>query len=315
MDQWVFLFPGQGSQRVGMVQDFLDHYPQQTRDFFGIAQKKTGVDLLKLSLKGPEEELNMTYNTQPALLTLSVLIYQIISSAISFLPVAVAGHSLGEYSALVAAGSIDFSDAVFLVRKRGEIMQNAVPTGNGTMAAVIGLPDHQLKPLLQELSLSGKVEVANYNSSDQVVLSLEKRLIPVLKEKAQSQGAKKIIELRVSAPFHSSFMREAAQEFQSILSQISFYRPRFSFVSNVTGDYANEPVEIQELLNQQMVSPVQWKKIMDRLYQEGYRKFVEIGPGNVLSKLFKREYDQVETYSVQTVSVLKEWMKEASKNG
>lgn len=312
MDQWVFLFPGQGSQRVGMVQDFFNHYPQQTRYFFDIAQKKTGVDLLKLSLEGPEEELNMTYNTQPALLTTSVLIYHIMSSKISFSPVVVAGHSLGEYSALVAAGSIDFSEAVFLVRKRGEIMQNAVPAGNGTMVAVIGLREHQFNPLLQELSVSGKIEIANYNSSDQVVLSLEKNLVPLLMEKAKSQGAKKVIELRVSAPFHSSFMREAAREFQAILSQISLSQPQVRFVSNVSADYANDPEEIRELLNQQMVLPVQWKKIMDRLYQEGYRKFVEIGPGNVLSKLFKREYDQVETRSVQSVSALTEWIKEAS---
>lgn len=312
MDQWVFLFPGQGSQRVGMVQDFFNHYPQQTRYFFDIAQKKTGVDLLKLSLEGPEEELNMTYNTQPALLTTSVLIYHIMSSKISFSPVVVAGHSLGEYSALVAAGSIDFSEAVFLVRKRGEIMQNAVPAGNGTMVAVIGLREHQFNPLLQELSVSGKIEIANYNSSDQVVLSLEKNLVPLLMEKAKSQGAKKVIELRVSAPFHSSFMREAAREFQAILSQISLSQPQVRFVSNVSADYANDQEEIRELLNQQMVLPVQWKKIMDRLYQEGYRKFVEIGPGNVLSKLFKREYDQVETRSVQSVSALTEWIKEAS---
>jgi len=312
MDQWVFLFPGQGSQRVGMVQDFFNHYPQQTRYFFDIAQKKTGVDLLKLSLEGPEEELNMTYNTQPALLTTSVLIYHIMSSKISFSPVVVAGHSLGEYSALVAAGSIDFSEAVFLVRKRGEIMQNAVPAGNGTMVAVIGLREHQFNPLLQELSVSGKIEIANYNSSDQVVLSLEKNLVPLLMEKAKSQGAKKVIELRVSAPFHSSFMREAAREFQAILSQTSLSQPQVRFVSNVSADYANDPEEIRELLNQQMVLPVQWKKIMDRLYQEGYRKFVEIGPGNVLSKLFKREYDQVETRSVQSVSALTEWIKEAS---
>lgn len=312
MDQWVFLFPGQGSQRVGMVQDFFNHYPQQTRYFFDIAQKKTGVDLLKLSLEGPEEELNMTYNTQPALLTTSVLIYHIMSSKISFSPVVVAGHSLGEYSALVAAGSIDFSEAVFLVRKRGEIMQNAVPAGNGTMVAVIGLREHQFNPLLQELSVSGKIEIANYNSSDQVVLSLEKNLVPLLMEKAKSQGAKKVIELRVSAPFHSSFMREAAREFQAILSQTSLSQPQVRFVSNVSADYANDQEEIRELLNQQMVLPVQWKKIMDRLYQEGYRKFVEIGPGNVLSKLFKREYDQVETRSVQSVSALTEWIKEAS---
>ena len=312
MDQWVFLFPGQGSQRVGMIQDFFNHYPQQTRYFFDIAQKKTGVDLLKLSLEGPEEELNMTYNTQPALLTTSVLIYHIMSSKISFSPVVVAGHSLGEYSALVAAGSIDFSEAVFLVRKRGEIMQNAVPAGNGTMVAVIGLREHQFNPLLQELSVSGKIEIANYNSSDQVVLSLEKNLVPLLMEKAKSQGAKKVIELRVSAPFHSSFMREAALEFQAILSQTSLSQPQVRFVSNVSADYANDPEEIRELLNQQMVLPVQWKKIMDRLYQEGYRKFVEIGPGNVLSKLFKREYDQVETRSVQSVSALTEWIKEAS---
>lgn len=312
MDQWVFLFPGQGSQRVGMVKEFLDHYPQQTREFFDIAQKKTGVNLLKLSLEGPEEELNLTYNTQPALLTLSVLIYQIIGSEISFSPVALAGHSLGEYSALVAAGSISFSDAVFLVRKRGEIMQNAVPAGNGTMVAVVGLPDHQLKPLLQELSYSGKVEIANYNSSDQVVFSLEKTLVQSIMDKAKLRGAKKIIELRVSAPFHSSFMKEAAHEFQAIMSQVSLSHPRVKFLSNVTAEYANDPEEIRKLLGQQMVSPVQWKKIMDRLYQEGYRKFVEIGPGNVLSKLYKREYSQVETRSVQSVSTLNEWMKEAS---
>jgi len=312
MDQWVFLFPGQGSQRVGMVQDFLDHYPEPTRDFFDIAYQKTGVDLLQLSLKGPEEELNTTYNTQPALLTLSSLIYHLILSKISFQPAALAGHSLGEYSALVAAGSINFSDAVYLVRKRGEIMQNSVPVGTGTMIAVIGLPDQQIELLLQELSNWGKVEIANYNSSDQVVFSLEKSLVTRFMEKAKSRGAKKIVELRVSAPFHSSFMKEAAHEFQIILSQIPISNPQTHFVSNVTADYAKDPKEIRELLNRQMVSPVRWKEIIDRFYQDGYRKYVEIGPGNVLSKLLKREYDQVQIYTVNSLSTLNEWLKEAS---
>jgi len=310
----VFLFPGQGSQRVGMVQDFLDAYPDQTRNLFDLANQVTGINLLRLALLGPEEELNLTYNTQPALLTLSVLVFQLLNERYHFQPSVMAGHSLGEYSALVCAGCLEFADAVHLVRKRGEIMQNSVPAGTGTMIAIIGLPLHQLDSMIKELSSFGKIEVANYNSSDQVVLSLERHFVKQVNERAKAWGAKKIIELRVSAPFHSSFMKEAAEEFKPILSEVPFHKPRIRYLSNVTADYVDHPEQIRKLLAEQMVSPVRWKEIMDRLYQEGYRYFAEIGPGKVLSRLFKRDYESVQVIAIDSANSLNQFVKEADAN-
>ncbi len=251
---WVFLFPGQGSQRVGMLEEWKSILPREIDALFARANQVCGLDLLKLVLEGPEDQLNLTFNAQPAILAVSMLIFRFLQNTGHHITVAaVAGHSLGEYSALCAAESIDLEEALFLVRKRGEIMQEAVPEGTGTMLAVMGLPMEKVEEVVAFFhGEEEKVEIANINSSEQVVLSLHKGLVERVAEKAKALGAKKTVELRVSAPFHSSFMREAAEKFGSFLKEVRFRRPRYPYVSNVTASYVEDPEEIKHLLVQQM---------------------------------------------------------------
>ncbi|MCX6091167.1 MAG: ACP S-malonyltransferase [Candidatus Atribacteria bacterium] len=307
----VYLFPGQGSQKVGMVDSFLEFHPKQTHALFEEANERCGTDLLRLSHQGPEDELNLTANAQPAILTMSVLIQRLLSQeAPSLGPRVVAGHSLGEYSALVCAGSLSFVDAVALVRKRGEIMQRSVPVGIGTMVALIGLPLVKIENLVKELSREGIIEVANYNSSEQTVLSLQKTLLEKTIERAKSLGARKVVELRVSVPFHSSFMRDAATEFKELLIQTTFRKPSVRYMSNVTADDLDDAENIRFLLSRQMVSPVRWKDIITRFVQEGYNHYVEIGPGSVLSRMLQREYDGVSVSSIDSEKSLHQFVKE-----
>ncbi|MCX7731356.1 MAG: ACP S-malonyltransferase, partial [Candidatus Caldatribacterium sp.] len=281
-----FLFPGQGSQKVGMLREWMEEDPQGVREVFERASSICGEDLLRLALEGPEEELNLTKNSQPIILTMSAFI----AKKIPFSPDVVAGHSLGEYSALLYAGSFTFDEAVYLVRKRGEIMQEASPLGEGTMVAVVGLPLPLVESMVLSLRREGRVEIANVNSSDQVVLSLERVLLPRVLEEVKHLGGKKALELRVSAPFHSSFMEKARESFAQVLDGITIRKPRYLYVSNVTASFVSDPEEIRSLLLQQLTATVRWKDIMDLLVQEGVKKVLEVGPGMVLTKLFEREY-------------------------
>lgn len=284
-----FLFPGQGSQKVGMLKEWIEKYPQDVQEIFKEASRICGEDLLRLALEGPEEELNLTKNCQPVILTMSTLI----ARRIPFSPDVVAGHSLGEYSALLYAGCFSFDEAVYLVRKRGEIMQEASPLGEGTMVAVLGLPLSEVESMVVSLQREGRVEIANINSSDQVVLSLERSLLSRVFEEVKERGGKKAVELRVSAPFHSSFMEKARESFARVLDGITIRKPRYPYVSNVTASFVSDPEEIRSLLLQQLTATVRWKDIMDALVREGVERALEVGPGTVLTKLFEREYPQV----------------------
>lgn len=284
-----FLFPGQGSQKVGMLKEWIEKYPQDVQEIFKEASRICGEDLLRLALEGPEEELNLTKNCQPVILTMSTLI----ARRIPFSPDVVAGHSLGEYSALLYAGCFSFDEAVYVVRKRGEIMQEASPLGEGTMVAVLGLPLSEVESMVVSLQREGRVEIANINSSDQVVLSLERSLLSRVFEEVKERGGKKAVELRVSAPFHSSFMEKARESFARVLDGITIRKPRYPYVSNVTASFVSDPEEIRSLLLQQLTATVRWKDIMDALVREGVERALEVGPGTVLTKLFEREYPQV----------------------
>jgi len=297
---WVVLFPGQGTQKVGMTQVWWENYPEETEKILGKASEICGVDLLRLTLEGPEEELSLTFNAQPAILATSLLIWQIWQREFSLPVEAVAGHSLGEYSALCAAGSINLEEAVFLVRKRGEFMQEAVPPGEGAMVAVLGLPQEKVEKVVKEFSLPGKVEIANINSSSEIVLSLSRSLLPPVIDRLKKEGSKKVVELKVSAPFHSSFMKEAADKFASLVKGIEFKPPRYRYVSNVNAQYVSQPEEIKSLLIKQMFSPVRWKEVMDTLYRNQSHQVWEMGPGTVLSKLFSREYPDMEVKNVSS---------------
>ncbi len=315
---WAFLFPGQGSQKVGMLTEWRTVYPQETDDLFAKVNRICSADLLRLALEGPEEELSMTANAQPIILATSFLIFELLRRHVSDEMVSVvAGHSLGEYSALCVAQSMSFEEAIFLVRKRGELMQEAMPKGTGAMVALIGLPMEGVETLVALLNQSGqgRVEIANLNSSDQVVLSLPKVLVSQTMERAKELGCKKAVELKVSAPFHSSYMEEAARRFLEVLNAISLRRPRYRYISNVTASYVEDPEEIKVLLARQMTSPVRWKEIMEVLYRGGYRRVVEVGPGMVLSKLFEREYPEGKVFSLHAPKNMQLFLSEVGKDG
>ncbi|MGQ9746966.1 MAG: ACP S-malonyltransferase [Candidatus Caldatribacteriaceae bacterium] len=310
---WVFLFPGQGSQKVGMLEEWKRINSKEVESIFAQVNTICGVDLLRLVTEGPEEELSLTFNAQPAILAVSMLIFRFLEKKMGNLPIAAcAGHSLGEYSALCAAQSLDFEEAIFLVRKRGEIMQKATPQGFGTMVAVMGLPLKEVEQLVLFFQQEGeKIEIANINSSEQVVLSLQKGMVERVMGRVIEMGGKRAIELKVSAPFHSSFMKGAAEEFAKFLDEVRLKKPRYPYVSNVTASYVEDPEKIKALLAQQMISPVQWRDIMALFYKHGERHVVEIGPGTVLSKLFEREYPEVRTFHTGSLKATQSFLREA----
>lgn len=296
-----FLFPGQGSQKVNMLKEWMQEDPQGVQEIFERASRVCGVDLLRLSLEGPEEELRLTKNSQPAILTLSAFIMR----KIPFTPDVVTGHSLGEYSALLCAGSLEFEDAVYLVGKRGEIVHEASPPGEGTMVAVLGLVLEEVEGMVTSLKDWGRIEIANINSSDQVVLSLERSLLPRVFEEVKKRGGKRAIELQVSAPFHSSFMEKAQEPLARVLRNIPFRKPRYPYVSSVTASFVSDPEEIRALLVRQLTLTVRWKDTMDVLVKEGVRRALEVGPGTVLSRLFEREYPEVAVFPTFSPQCLK----------
>jgi len=308
MKKSVFLFPGQGSQKVGMISTFLEDFPSQTKKLFETANQICNRDLLELALEGPEEELSLTYYTQPVILTTSFLIFSILEKH-AFEPEVVAGHSLGEYSALTCAKSIGFEEAVFLVHQRGKLMQEAVETNTGIMVAIIGLDLEEVEEMVSELLQQGRVEIANINGPDQVVISLEKTLENDLLSRARERGAKRAVTLNVSAPFHSSFMEPAKNKFAAFLENIDFKRPKYTYISNVTAKPVEEPQVIKELLIEQMTSTVRWKEIIDYLYHHAYRTFIEVGPGKVLGNLLKKQYPDVRVAFTHTSKNLKELLE------
>jgi len=280
-----FVFPGQGSQKVGMGKDLVERFPI-AREMYAQADEVLGFPLSRLSFEGPEEELTRTENAQVAILTYSVIAYRALSER-GMKPDVVAGHSLGEFSSLVAAGMLSFPSALQLVRKRGELMAQADPEKKGGMAAVLGLPAEVVKAVCDEVSREFYVEPVNYNTPDQVVISGLKEGIakaePLLKEK----GAKRVLVLNVSGAFHSALMAEAAKEFRRVLDATEFSRPVCRVISNVTAREEDE-TNIREMLFRQIQSPVQWVESVRYMESLGVTQVVEVGPGNVLAGLVKK---------------------------
>lgn len=275
----IFLFPGQGSQVVGMGRDFYER-SQEARKVFNLADEVLGFSLSRLCLEGPEEELRLTSWAQPALLTVSYIAFRLLQIK----PDLAAGHSLGEYSALVAAGCLDFAEAVKLVHNRGRYMMEAVPPGQGTMAAVLGLNYQQVEEGLKAVS-SGLVQVANWNAEDQIVIAGEKEAV---KEALAVLKAPRSVLLQVSGPFHTSLMKPAAEKLRADLEKINFSDPVFPVISNVTTREISSGAEARELLYRQVFSPVLWYPAMQRLREMGVGQAVELGPGKVLTGLLKR---------------------------
>ena len=248
----------------------------------------------KLCFEGPEEELKKTEITQPAILTVSVAAFEWLKSKNAPLPAAVAGHSLGEYSALVAASALSFQDAVKIVRLRGKFMQEAVPLGEGSMAAIIGLSKEMVEDCCRKASSKGVVAAANLNSPGQIVISGKKEAVEEAARLCKEAGAKRTVTLQVSAPFHSSLMQPAAEKLQAELDQIEIKDAKIPVVANAIADYAFKKEEIRDLLIKQVTRPVLWEDSIKKMLADGITSFIEVGPGKVLSGLTQRINRKVE---------------------
>lgn len=286
MNKTAFVFPGQGSQYVGMGREFFERYPL-AQDCFSRARATLGFDIGQICFEGPEEKLKMTENTQPALLICSYIAFRLLQEA-GVRPAYVAGHSLGEYSALLAVGSIGFSEAVHLVRKRGEFMQEAVPLGRGAMAAIMGMEREEVFRVCEEAGDGQVVEVANLNAPGQTVISGEAEAVDRAVELAKQGGAKRAVLLQVSASFHCRLMRPAGERLGEILSQVELKEAEVPLVTNVDAQMTSSAATIRSALLRQASSPVLWEDSMRLLQQEGVDVFVEVGPGTVLSGLIRR---------------------------
>jgi [acyl-carrier-protein] S-malonyltransferase len=297
MGKIAFVFPGQGSQIVGMGQQLAEQYPE-VMQYFKKADERLSAELSKLIFEGPQEELTKTVNTQPALLTTSLAILERFQKS-AIKPDYVAGHSLGEYTALVAAGALTFEDGVYAVRKRGEFMEGAVPNGEGSMAAILGLDREPLSKVTAEVSDSGiPVSLANLNCPGQIVISGSRKGVELASAKAKEAGAKRAIPLEVSGPFHSSLMKPAASELRQVLDGLDMKDARIPVIANVSANPMTTAEEIKENLIEQLYSPVLWEDSVVKMVDLGVDTFIEIGPGKVLSGLIKKINRSVKTYSI-----------------
>ena len=280
------IFPGQGSQYVGMGRDLYEGNPV-ARQCFDEADRVLGFGLSEICFEGPEERLCETRYTQPAILVHSIALWRFFEQR-DMRPDFVAGHSVGEYSALVAAGTLAFSDALVLVKERAEAMYSAGLDRPGAMAALIGLPAANLQRLLEEVGTAGIIAAANYNSPMQIVISGEVEPVEAALEKARELGARRAIKLNVSGAFHSPLMEPAQKRLAAKLQETDFSEARIPVVSNVTGTPVSKPEEIVDLLGRQLTSPVLWYQSMQFIREQGVTSFAEVGPGAVLCGLLKR---------------------------
>ena len=287
MTDFAFVFPGQGSQSVGMLSEVYDSY-EIVRETFREASYVLGYDLYELVSKGPAEELGKTFRTQPALLTSSVALYRLWCSKTDLRPKMMAGHSLGEYSALVCAGAVEFKDAVNLVKLRGEYMQEAVPEGAGAMAAVIGLDDAAVVRACAEAAQGDVCSAVNFNSPGQVVIAGTKAAVDRAGALLKAAGAKRFLPLAVSVPSHCELMKPAAQKLRSVLEGIQFREPEIPVINNVDVEPALVPDVIRNALVRQLYSPVRWVETEQAMAAAGVAVLAEVGPGKVLQGLSKR---------------------------
>ena len=293
MSKIAFVFPGQGSQTVGMMKELYSNY-SVVREVFKEADEALGFGLSSLCFEGPEDQLRLTYNTQPAILTCSIAAMKVLNEN-GIKPDIAAGHSLGEYSALVAANAISFADAVRTVRKRGQFMQEAVPVGQGSMAAVLGLDSDKIIEICQNAeAVTGKaVQAVNFNCPGQVVIAGAVEGVNKAIEDLKAAGAKRAILLPVSAPFHSSLMQPASIRLAEELKNVKFHDAQIPVVANVTAQEVTSATEIQELLVKQAAMPVLWETSVRNMVAGGVTTFVEVGPGKVLSGFTKKIFKEV----------------------
>ena len=295
-----FIFSGQGSQYIGMGKELYDNIPS-CKKIYDKANEVLGFDLKELIFNGDKEELNITENTQPAILTTSIAILQAIKDK-GVNPDIVAGLSLGEYSALVASEALDFETAVSLVKKRGRFMQEAVPQGIGSMVAVIGLDENKIKDVLKVASEKGIVEIANYNTNNQIVIGGENAAVELASELLKESGARRVIPLKVSGPFHTSLLNEASIKLKNEFENIHFNTPKIKTITNVTADFIENGDEIKNLLINQVKSSVRWSETIERMLDEGIDTFIEIGRLKTLSS-FVREISKEKKATVKIFNV------------
>lgn len=313
MTKIAFIFPGQGSQSVGMGAEFVTN-DEKSKEFYERADEALGFALTDTMLNGPQEKLTLTYHAQPALLTSGVMVANKLLQA-GVTPHYTAGHSLGEYSALVVSNVLTFEDAVKTVHQRGMFMDQAVPAGQGAMAAILALDGEKLAAICQEVSVAGEVvQVANFNCPGQIVISGTKQGVDEACIKAKEAGAKRALPLVVSGPFHSALMQPAADQLAQVVENLSLQAPQIPVVSNVTSQFLTDVSQIKEEMVAQVTSSVKWEQNVEKLIAEGVTVFIECGPGKVLSGLVKKIDRNVQTYCVydeaslaQVVEASKEW--------
>jgi [acyl-carrier-protein] S-malonyltransferase len=298
------IFPGQGSQHVGMGQEIAGGYPI-AKAVFDEAGEILGCDLARLCFEGPVEQLNRTEYTQPALLVTSIALYRVLMG-VPFPVAMVAGHSLGEYSAIAAAGGLKLADAAILVRQRGRYMQEAVPDGTGLMAAILGLNREEVRAVCQEAADHGVVSEANYNSPGQIVISGEKSAVQAAIESAKKKGAKKVIPLPVSVPSHCALMEPASRRLKQDLDRTAIADLRIPLVTNVEAVAVGSSDAIRKALIRQLAQPVLWEDSIQSMIAAGIEVFIEVGPGRVLSGLVKRIHRESQVYNVEDSRSLKE---------
>lgn len=284
--KFAFVFPGQGSQAVGMLNAFAD--VAVVRETVQEASDALGQDLAKLIAEGPLEELNLTTNTQPVMLTAAYATYRAWQAAGGPAPAIAAGHSLGEYTTLVAAGALAFRDAVPLVRFRAQAMQEAVPVGEGGMAAILGLSDEDVRAVCVEASAVGVVEAVNFNAPAQVVIAGHKAAVERACELAKAKGAKRALTLPVSAPFHSSLLKPASDRLREYLTGVEISAPRFPVINNIDVAVVSDPAAIKDALVRQAAGPVRWVESVQAMARDGVTHLFECGPGKVLAGLTRR---------------------------
>ncbi len=301
MKKTAIIFPGQGSQYVGMGREFFDQY-SKAKKLFIEADSILEYPLSDLIFGGPEEKLKVTVHTQPAILITSIVIWEIMKDAFDLEPAYMAGHSLGEYSALSAAGSLSFTDAVKLVRDRGKFMEEAVPNGEGTMAAIMGMERKELEDICDKVTAEGhSVQLANMNTGNQIVISGSVKGVGLAGEMAKNNGARRYIPLSVSGPFHSRLMQPAKDKLEAIIYETEIKKAAIPVVMNVTGKKEVEPEQIRQNLIKQVVSPVLWIDSIQFMIENGVDIFIEVGPGNVLSGLVKKIDHKAQTFSIENI--------------